>query len=1402
MNLPSTPDQVIAESVVAEPLDQLLRQIVNGYFVLTDGNGAVSKWSEPAELLFGRAAEEILGESFFATLIGGTLPPAGQAWRMFLDTGEPPRVPGTVELTGRNADGEFPLEAVFVPVKLDEGFDFSLFLEDLSFDLPLNLMLMRMRQQHPVVVRALRGGIEPEAQPWGGGRTAGTLVVFKPLQPTPWVEAELARREAERAAADAQAEERLTNPDPGIQGSVNDLDDAAAVVARLLGALERIDDLERVAGGLPAQLEESRRESDRRAEALRSDVQRALSAVPSQLDTTEQLARVERLERARMDAEEAGAEQRRALAAAESLVARLSARVDQVEQRSAGVSDERLAEAVAAAESRLAVARTAVESRVAELERAAAPDLGAQLERVRAEHEEAASAARAELAAAVDKLSREREHEREADRVELASALEVVERVRREADAVREQLAAVTVERAIAGEDHRRLDELQTATDQLAARVEALRAEPASGELRDAIGRHDAALQELAELVQLPAQISELRVVTAAQLTEVVSRHDAAEQVVRELEARQEATAAELAGLRDAASDPAALEAAQASHDAVAGELRDAVARQDAAVSELREAQDAAIAELREAAARAVADVAGLRDVAERHDAEISALREATTRHDADVAALREAEARHDADVAALREVTARYDADIAALREAGDLSELRAAEARHDADLAALRDAAARHDAEVADLRRALADARPADPAADPDALPRLEVETLVGDARRELSALREQVGSDIAALRERLDGTVSPDALERLADRDELSGLVTRAELDELRGRLENLALRDELDAVHDRLAVLAARDDVDAVRARLDGLAGRDELSGLAPRDEVDALWNRLDGLAGRDELSALAPRDAVDALWNRLDGFAARDELAGLASREQLDELREDLAAAAARHELDELRAAGADLATRLDELAGGSGQELAQEAIRRIEAVDRGAGTVLTDVRELRERVEEALSLARSAQETGRTENEELRELIARLGGELEVARGGLERAESEALGARQAASAADQAAAAARTDAATAREEAAAARRDLDGDRERLSLLGDEVARLTDGLSGVRETASETRVHAAGLGERLAAVDRDTEALRAELGSGRERLAALDAQVGRLGETVGQAEDARRAADERAAALRSEISQVRDVAESADAGLRALREELVRVRDEALSVRTEFAAVREAAEAAKADARRGDERVEAMQSELAYALASLEELKQGLSSAGQAAVIARREAEQARKAAQHAGDGSTERVTEVFQQILGMAAARGGAGRQRREAPSLAPKKPEPVQREPRHGFDDAASPLAILGLDGKFKELNPAFAKLVGYQEHEFAKAAWPSPHDRRDYKDQLEQLAQLKSGELREVEVQSTYMHGQGLMVPVVGKLSAMAGEDGLPSHLVLTAEDRHHM
>ena len=201
-----------------------------------------------------------------------------------------------------------------------------------------------------------------------------------------------------------------------------------------------------------------------------------------------------------------------------------------------------------------------------------------------------------------------------------------------------------------------------------------------------------------------------------------------------------------------------------------------------------------------------------------------------------------------------------------------------------------------------------------------------------------------------------------------------------------------------------------------------------------------------------------------------------------------------------------------------------------------------------------------------------------------------------------------------------------------------------------------------------------------------------------------------------------------------------------------------------------------------------------------MAAEVTFALKSLEEIKAGLTSAGQAAVIARREAEQAKKAAQNAGEGSKDNVTEVFAQLLGLAAKKGNSGH-------------PPAPLEPRHEEARAVQARAPARLRRRRPSRWPRcpwrassasstlpFAKLVGYQEHEFGKAAWPSPHDRSVYEQQQEQLSQLASGEIESVTVQSTYMHGQGLMVPVVGKLSVVPGEDGLPLHLLLEAEDRH--
>src|SRR3954470_2810517 len=91
-----------ASAVPASPeelLDQLLRQIITGMFVLTDGQGALSKWSDPAEMLFGMGAEEALGEPFFGRLVAPAgMSPLADGWRAFLERGEVPGERGVVSL--------------------------------------------------------------------------------------------------------------------------------------------------------------------------------------------------------------------------------------------------------------------------------------------------------------------------------------------------------------------------------------------------------------------------------------------------------------------------------------------------------------------------------------------------------------------------------------------------------------------------------------------------------------------------------------------------------------------------------------------------------------------------------------------------------------------------------------------------------------------------------------------------------------------------------------------------------------------------------------------------------------------------------------------------------------------------------------------------------------------------------------------------------------------------------------------------------------------------------------------------------------------------------------------------------------------------------------------------------
>ncbi|MGH2761457.1 MAG: PAS domain S-box protein, partial [Thermoleophilaceae bacterium] len=110
-------------------------------------------------------------------------------------------------------------------------------------------------------------------------------------------------------------------------------------------------------------------------------------------------------------------------------------------------------------------------------------------------------------------------------------------------------------------------------------------------------------------------------------------------------------------------------------------------------------------------------------------------------------------------------------------------------------------------------------------------------------------------------------------------------------------------------------------------------------------------------------------------------------------------------------------------------------------------------------------------------------------------------------------------------------------------------------------------------------------------------------------------------------------------------------------------------------------------------------------------------------------------------------------------------------------------------------KRERRPGFDDVEQPMATIELDGRFRELNRAFSDLVGYSEQDFRSASWPPVMDRANLAKHREQMRQMLAGEIASGEVNTGYVHAQGLLVPVTGTIT-LVREGDEPDHFLLAA------
>ena len=1412
-----------------DPLDALLRQIINGFFVLTDGQGSVSKWSEPAELLFAQPADAILGQGFFETLIGGALPPAGQAWREFLDAGEPPRVPGSVELTGRRSDGDdVPAGGRLRPGQARRGLRL--------LALPRGPVLRAAAEPDAAAHAPAAPGRRPRAEVGARARRAavGGLAHRRHAGRLPAAGRDAvgggrarAPRGRARRSPDAETEERLTNTDPGIQG------DCQRPRRRRRGRrapAERDGAHRRARARRRRPARPARRGAPRgRERAAEADRRGAARRRPAGAGRRAERARPPRAAERRLERLERRG-RRRAGRVAEAAAARVAARLDAAGARGAAAADARLADGDRGRRgARGRGDRRSARRFEARLAGATSPPSS---RRCAPSTRRPRTPIRTELAATLERLERDREREREAARAELAAALERVEQVQRGADAVREQLRAARPTTASTPWPRRprrcasRVADLATA-DQLAELRQSLGVDLAG--LRQAVADNGDAVEVAAgcgapsDLDSIRAALAALRDVQAqtasevAALRETVARHEAAREL-REAVARHEAATADLAALREAVARHEA--ARRRARRAARGRARPSRAARRRRAPRGRDARTSARcatrADLPRCATPRRADDAlreprrlpALRDASRAtrpRPRDLPALRDTVRGFDA----LRAAVARHEAaagEVAVLRDIVSAHAAatsDLAA--RAGDPEALRQLGERQAAaanEVAALRDAVQRQEAAAADvvalrhrqdglageLEQLRAQLGAATGQAPEQAAVESRVQTLVGDTQREIAALHARLAAlgddrELGELRARVDDLAErTGAIDFLARADDVAALGERVDraaaarrsttlqrapradtrsqrrlaraspratksLAEPRGLAAATSSRRLSHARRSRPATSRARERR-ARRAR--GLARRCSpaatkwprcASGSTASPARDELAARLDGLVGRDELAPCAsgsrprrarrparrPRRARDELADRT-ARRPRRASASTGSRRATSSPRCASGSTASPRATSSPRCGTTALrerprraatsspvspgATKSPRCASGSTASRPSAATSWRRCVRSSTGSPATRIsprspgatRSTRCGSGSVRSAVCGVGSTRRWSGSR-RSIVAPAPCWPTCARSAgrsPRRSRRRSARARPPSSPARPRTRLVRTRRAPPRK-SPPTRRDVEAHAARTALLSDHV-------TSARSDASAARAATDGLDSRLASIDQRAAALRGELDT-------VGHQVDRLGGTV------------------------------VDTGIGAQE------RDRRRSRRARRPALGTRHPPRGGQARRRPDRGDAVRAAVRAQEPRRAQAGPELRRAG-----GRDRPPRGRAGAQGRArsDGSTERVTEVFQQILGLAAQRNAQTRRPQPARPLTRPRAEPVKREQRHGFDDAHAPMAILALNGKFKELNPAFTKLVGYKEHEFMKAAWPSPHDRKDYKDQLEQLRRIGAGEL----------------------------------------------
>lgn len=656
-----------------------------------------------------------------------------------------------------------------------------------------------------------------------------------------------------------------------------------------------------------------------------------------------------------------------------------------------------------------------------------------------------------------------------------------------------------------------------------------------------------------------------------------------------------------------------------------------------------------------------------------------------------------------------------------------------------------------------------------------------RHEDKSLLESLRAELGEARAAVAEESRSLVEGLRTELGQASSEALDARERS----LRTELEDTRSQLEGL--RKLLEEDGGRGAEL------DEMRGLVEDLRGRLEEAREATPEALEAQLAETRAL-----IESVREAQASDDLHAEVEelGKGIAQIVEGL--RRELDEARQAALAG------DEARSLIADMRTELSvlkaEAADGEGHDSARlrEVIAEVEARLGAALEAAATAEHAAARSEEtAAAVEGHATVTGEAAAAADRH-AARASEALESVQDHAVRVEETAATVAQHVAAADEAAAGTREQATRAEQAASATERGASrvGEAVKVAERWATSARDAGGAAERNAARAEEAAGAAGRGaaraeETVGTIERLVARAEAAVGGAElqseralEASDAADRSAHRASEGAGKAErSATRAAEGAAGAERSAERAV-EAATNAERGAERAVPAAEAVERDAQRAADAAAAAERNAERASEEAERAARRAEEAANALEHHLL---EARKAAETAAVEAEVARVQAEAAKQVGRRgsaAAPGPAERPQPARQEP-----------RPDSRAPLFGKQRDLGPKREPRPGFDDEPNPMATIEIDGHFRELNPAFTDLVGYSEAEFSAAAWPPVMDRPNLPKHREQMRALLAGEAESVEVNTGYVHAQGLLVPVAGTLRLVRGDDGKPDHFLLS-------